>query len=110
MDGPELDLRLLVDHRERFVRQRVGLNSTLQWHLHDLWPELELPASSLVYGRWRPGSPAARQGCADDARPHRPTSCGVSASSPRRSIKALEAEIAGLVGAIAPQLLSEPGV
>jgi transposase len=26
--GPELDLRLLVDHRERLVRTRVGLNST----------------------------------------------------------------------------------
>src|SRR3954454_492790 len=38
LDGPELDLRLLVDHRERLVRQRVGLNRTLQWHLHDLWP------------------------------------------------------------------------
>jgi hypothetical protein len=28
--GPELDLRLLVDHRERLVRTRVALNSTLQ--------------------------------------------------------------------------------
>src|SRR5215208_8523546 len=36
LDGPELDLRLLVDHRERLVRQRVGLKNTLQWHLHDL--------------------------------------------------------------------------
>ena len=40
LDGPELDLRLLVDHRERLVRHRVELNSTLLWHLHDLWPEL----------------------------------------------------------------------
>src|SRR5215218_7654549 len=54
LDGPELDLRLLVDHRERLVRQRVALNSTLQWHLHDLWPELKLPGSSLFYGRWAP--------------------------------------------------------
>ena len=54
LDGPELDLRLLVDHRERLVRHRVGLNNTLQWHLHDLWPELELPGSSLFYGRWAP--------------------------------------------------------
>jgi transposase len=46
--GPELDLRLLVDHRERLVRQRVGLNNTLQGHLHDLWPELELPGSALM--------------------------------------------------------------
>ena len=36
--GRELDLRLLVDHRERLVRTRVALNSTLQWHLHDLSP------------------------------------------------------------------------
>jgi len=25
LDGPELDLRLLVDHRERLLRQRVGV-------------------------------------------------------------------------------------
>ena len=52
--GSELDLRLLVDHRERLVRQRVALNNTLQWHLHDLWPELLLPGSSLFYGTWGP--------------------------------------------------------
>src|SRR3954453_5078704 len=52
LDRPELDLRLLVDHRERLVRQRVALNNTLQWHLHDLWPELRLPGSSLFYGTW----------------------------------------------------------
>jgi len=45
--GPELDLRLLVDHRERLVRTRVALNSTLQWNLHDLWPELSLPGGAL---------------------------------------------------------------
>jgi transposase len=45
--GPELDLRLLVDHRERLVRARVALNSTLQWNLHDVWPELTLPGGAL---------------------------------------------------------------
>ena len=30
--GPELDIRLLVDHRERLVGTRVALNSTLQWN------------------------------------------------------------------------------
>ena len=29
LDGRELDLRLLVDHRERLIRQRVALNNTL---------------------------------------------------------------------------------
>jgi transposase len=72
LDGPELDLRLLVDHRERLVRARVALNNTLQWHLHDLWPELQLPGSSLFYGNWGPRV-ARRLGPrrADDARPHR---------------------------------------
>jgi transposase len=45
--GIELDLRLLVDHRERLVRSRVALNNDLQWHLHDLWPQLKLPISAL---------------------------------------------------------------
>src|SRR5215207_1337345 len=54
LDGPELDLRLLVDHRERLVRARVALNNTMQWHLHDLWPELQLPGSSLFHGTWGP--------------------------------------------------------
>src|SRR3954451_20906195 len=47
LDGPELDLRLLVAPRERLVRHRVELNSTLLWHLHDLWPELRLPGGAL---------------------------------------------------------------
>jgi transposase len=45
LDRPELDLRLLVNHRERLVGQRVAINNTLQWHLHDLWRELQLPGS-----------------------------------------------------------------
>src|SRR5215207_1081206 len=45
--GIELDLRLLIDHRERLIRSRVALNNDLQWHLHDLWPELKLPVSAL---------------------------------------------------------------
>src|SRR5215208_1063527 len=52
LDGPELDLRWLVDHRERLIRHRVELNSTLLWHLHDLWPELTLPGGALFSKRW----------------------------------------------------------
>ena len=52
LDGPELDLRLLVDHRERLVNHRVELNNTLQWHLHDLWPELQMPGGALFSKKW----------------------------------------------------------
>jgi transposase len=109
LDGPELDLRLLVDHRERLVRQRVALNSTLQWHLHDLWPELQLPGSSLFYGRWAPR--VARR----LARAEQTMRVRIARDELRRirelsqTIKALEREIAGLVATIAPQLLTEPG-
>src|SRR3954464_3408226 len=84
--GPELDIRLLVDHRERLVRARVGLNNTLQWHLHDLWPELVLPGSSLFFGKWGPriarrlGAPSRRCASGSPA-----TSCAGYASSPRQS-------------------------
>ena len=107
--GPELDLRLLVDHRERLVRQRVGLNNTLQWHLHDLWPELELPGSALMSKKWS-GRIARRL-----ARAEQTTRVRIARDELRRlrelthAIKRLEAEIAYLVTAIAPQLLQEPG-
>ena len=81
LDGPELDLRLLVDHRERLVRQRVALNNTRQWHLHDLWPELRLPAarcSTATGARASPGGwpgPSRRCACASPA-----TSCAAFAN------------------------------
>ena len=79
LDGPELDIRLLVDHRERLVCQRVGHNNTLQWHLHDLWPELVLPGGALFSAKWSAwiGRRLASHR-ADDARPDRATSSGVS--------------------------------
>jgi len=109
LDGPELDLRLLVDHRERLVRQRVAINNTLQWHLHDLWPELRLPGSSLFYGNWGPR--VARR----LARTEQTMRVRIARDQLRRirelsqTIKTLEAEIADLVATIAPHLLTEPG-
>ena len=110
LDGPELDLRLLVDHRERLVRQRVGLNNTLQWHLHDLWPEL-LDARQLAVLRplGTTDRAAARQGRANDARPHRPRRAAAHPRALPDDQEDSRAEIAELVATIAPQLLTEPG-
>jgi transposase len=107
--GRELDIRLLVDHRERLVRARVALNNTLQWHLHDLWPELQLPGSSLFYGKWGPR--IARR----LARAEQTMRVRIARDELRRlrelthAINALEGEIAELVAQLAPQLLDEPG-
>jgi transposase len=108
--GPELDIRLLVDHRERLVRARVGLNNTLQWHLHDLWPELVLPGSSLFYGK---GGPRIARRL---ARAEQTMRVRIARDELRRlreltqAINALESEIAALVAQVAPQLLAEPGL
>lgn len=109
LDGPELDLRLLVDHRERLVIQRVGLNNTLQWHLHDLWPELQLPGSALFSVKW--STRIARR----LARAEQSTRVRIARDELRRlreltqTIKTLEREIGDLVAQVAPQLLTEPG-
>src|SRR5215217_1697276 len=107
--GPELDVRLLVDHRERLVRQRVGINNTLQWNLHDLWPEVVLPGGALFSRKWT-GRIGRRL-----ARAEQTMRVRIARDELRRlreltqAITALEAEIAALVAQVAPQLLSEPG-
>jgi transposase len=107
--GPELDLRLLVDHRERLVRTRVALNSTLQWNLHDLWPELTLPGGALFSSKW--SAKIARR----LARAEQTMRVRIARDELRRlreltaTIKALKVEIADLVTELAPRLVAEPG-
>ncbi len=36
LDGPERDLRLLIDHREDLVATRTRMINRLRWHLHEL--------------------------------------------------------------------------
>lgn len=107
--GLELEVRLLVDHRERLVRQRTALINDLRWGLHDLWPELEIPARALsgrgwqerLAGRLSRGEQTARVRIArDELRRIRELT---------RAIDALEAELAGLVEQLAPRLLAERG-
>jgi transposase len=109
LSDPELDLRLLVDHRERLVRVRVALTNTLQWHVDDLWPELRLPGGAVFSATWstRIGRRLARAEQTMRVR--------IARDELRRlreltaSIRALEAEIADLVGRLAPGPVAEPG-
>jgi len=109
LDGPELDLRLLVDHRERLVIHRVELNNTLQWHLHDLWPELELPGGALFSKKW--STRIARR----LSRAEQTMRVRIARDELRRlrelteTVKALAREITQLIEQIAPRLLAEPG-
>ena len=107
--GVELDIRLLVDHRERLIRSRVALNNDLLWHLHDLWPELKLPTSALFSKKW--STRIARR----LARAEQTTRVRIARDELRRlreltaAANELEVEIAELVAQVAPQLLAEPG-
>ena len=47
LDGPERELRLLVDHREDLVAARTQAENRLRWHLHELMPGEEPPARGL---------------------------------------------------------------
>jgi len=47
LDGPDRDVRLLVDHREDLVAERTRAQNRLRWHLHELDPGNEPAARSL---------------------------------------------------------------
>ncbi len=107
--GPELDVRLLVDHRERLVAQRTALSNDLRWHLHDLWPETEIPPRALSTSHWQ-ARIAGRV-----ARAEQTARVRIARDELRRireltrTINDLEAELAALVSALAPRLLAERG-
>jgi len=48
LDGPSRELRLLVDHREDLVRDRTGHINRLRWHLHELDPSWDPKPRCLV--------------------------------------------------------------
>ena len=107
--GPELDVRLLVDHRERLVAQRTQLINDLRWHLHDLWPELEIPARVLITCRWqdRVGGRLARSEQTARVRIARDELRRIRELT--RTIDTLQLELGELVAQLAPQLLAERG-
>lgn len=47
LDGPEREVRLLVDHRDDLVAERTRAQNRLRWHLHELDPGREPAARSL---------------------------------------------------------------
>lgn len=107
--GPELDVRLLVDHRERLVAQRTRLINELRWELHDLWPELEIPLRVLTSPAWqeRVGGRLARAAQTTRVRIARDELRRIRELS--RTIDGFERELATLMRKLAPRLLAEPG-
>lgn len=48
LDGPSRELRLMIDHREDLVRDRVAHINRLRWHLHELDPSWDPSPRALA--------------------------------------------------------------
>jgi transposase len=109
-DPVSRDLKLLVDHREDLVGERTRAQNRVRWHLHELDPELDIPARGLnravVLDRllgWLADQPVTMI-----TRIAAELLSDIRAAT--RRINAAEREIAALIGQVVPQLLSLPGV
>src|SRR3954452_14849017 len=107
--GPELDVPLLVDHRDRLAAQRTALSNDLRWHLHDLWPETEIPPRALTARGWQTRIAARLARAEQTARVRIARDELRRVRELSRSINDLHAELAALVATLAPRLLAERG-
>jgi transposase len=109
LDEGALQLKLLVDHRGDLVDARSEDQCRLRWHLHALWPELEIPLGSLDRVVWqeRVARKLARAEQAARVRVARELLTEIRRRS--RKARELEREIRALVKARAPELLALKG-
>jgi transposase len=109
LDEAALELKLLLDHREDLVKARSEDQQRLRWHLHDLWPDFELPAGCLDRIVWldKVARKLARAEQGARVRVSRELVRAIRERSKRAT--ELEREIGAMVRAQAPQLLELPG-
>ncbi len=109
--GIELEIRLLHQHQKRLVKQRTALINDLRWNLHDLWPELKIPARRL-------SGPSVQTQIARKLAHADQFSARVRIARDElrrireltRTITTLVRELEQLVREAAPQLLAETGI
>lgn len=108
LDGPAREVKLLVDYRERLVRERTAAQNSLRWRLHELDPS------------WDPVSGSLNRYCVlDETETRLERHEGMVADLARREVtrirditreaNQLEKEITQRVSEIAPSLLELPG-
>lgn len=105
LDGPEREVRLLVDHRDDLVAERTRLLNRLRWYLHELQIGVDLRIRSLRTLRALQAQLATCSGLV--ARLARESTERCLELTVR--IERLESEIARLVRALAPTLLALHG-
>ncbi len=109
LDGPEHDVRLLVDHRDDLVAERKRIQKRLRWHLHDLEVDLELPPRVLDRYVWLDRVEEMLRSLAPTTRSR------IAIEQTRRcrdltaEVRALEREIRIIMRKLSPELLTLPG-
>jgi transposase len=102
-------IRLLVDYHDDLVAQRSDDQRRLRWHLHDLWPELEIPAGALDRDKWLDKLAGRLRRAGRTTRVRIARELVVAIRRRTRRVRELERELADLVAEKAPQLLAETG-
>jgi transposase len=109
LDAGALQIKLLLDHRENIVKSCSEDQQRLRWHLHDLWPELELPAGCLDRPARLDRLARKLARAEQSARVKIARELVVEIRRRARRTAELETEIATLVEERAPQLLELKG-
>jgi transposase len=108
LDGEARTLRLLVDHRDDLVAERTRLQNRLRWHLHELFPGLEIRPKGLRCFRLLAELEGRLAGHTDAV-----AAIARELLARRRELTVraheLEREITRLIRRLAPNLLALPG-
>jgi transposase len=108
LDGPERELRLLVDHREDLVAERTRAICRLRWHLHELGPAWD-PRPRSLQGQRTLAVVAARLGTMEGMVAAVAAEVTARVSQLTTRVNELEKEIGVRVQQLAPPLLALPG-
>lgn len=109
LDEAALELKLLSDHRDNLVADRTDSQRRLRWHLHDLWPDHEIPTGALDRNIWLDKTSRRLARTDQTARVRISRDLIRSIRQSLRQERNLQKEIAALVNDQAPQLLDIPG-
>ena len=109
LEGRSLEIRVLLDHRDNLVADRSDDQRRLRWHLHDLWPELEIPAGALDRDKWLARIARRLRRAEQGARVRVARELVRQIGERTRRVRALERELLELVRQEAPALLELSG-
>jgi transposase len=110
LDDQALEIRLLLDHHDDLVADRSDDQRRLRWHLHELWPELDVPAGGLDREKWLEKIARRLGRMQQGARVRVARDLVRQVRERTRRARELERELVALVSAYAPQLLDEQGM